>query len=186
MGTDDKGNSPELLELIRGCARQERSAQRKLYERFSSAMYAVCVRYVGNRENAKDVLQEGFLVVFDKIGTFKGEGSFEGWMRKIFINASLMYIRRNDALKFSEEIETVPVFEMGLDTYSAIEQMNAKQIMSLVGEMPAGFRSVFNLYVIEGYSHCEIAAMLGITEGSSRSQLSRGKNWLQERLKQYI
>lgn len=170
-------------ELIDGCRRNDRRAQKQLYDLYAPRMLAVCMRYTGSRENAKDVMQEGFLTVFDKIGTYKGQGSFEGWMRRVFANQSLMYIRKNDALKYADEIESVPESGLGLDSGDPLGTLNAKELMELISAMPAGFRSVFNLYVLEGYSHQEIAEALGITEGSSRSQLSRGRIWLQERIK---
>lgn len=169
-------------DLIAGCAKREASAQKELYERYSSLMYAVCVRYVG-RETAKDVLQNGFITVFDKIDTFKGEGSFEGWMRRIFVNTALMEIRKTDVLKNSEEIDSVPSYDAGLQTTGAIEQLSAKELLSLINEMPAGLRSVFNLFAVDGYSHAEVSKILGISEMSSRSQLSRARVWLQARVK---
>ena len=170
-------------ELIEGCRKNDRRAQKRLYDLYASKMLAVCIRYTGSQENARDVLQEGFLTVFDKIGTYRGQGSFEGWMRRIFANQSLMYIRRNDALKYADEIESVPESGLGLDNDDPMGVLGAKELMELISSMPVGFRSVFNLYVLEGYSHQEIAEALGITEGSSRSQLSRARVWLQERIK---
>ena len=164
-------------ELISSCTHGDKNAQRVLYDRYASVMYPVCVRYLG-REDAKDVLQEGFLTVFDKIGTYKGEGSFEGWMRKIFVNASLMHIRRTDVLRRTEDIDEVP--EAG----GVLEQISSREILDLVAGLPAGLRSVFNLFVMEGYSHAEVGALLGITEQSSRSQLSRARSLLQEKIKE--
>ena len=169
-------------ELISGCVRGEREAQRQLYERYASLMYPVCVRYLG-REDAKDVLQEGFLTVFDKIGTYKGEGSFEGWMRKLFVNASLMHLRKADVLRRTEDIDEAPEAGGTLD-YGVLEQISSQEILDLVAGLPAGMRSVFNLFVIEGYSHAEVGALLGITEQSSRSQLSRARSLLQEKIKE--
>ena len=113
-------------ELIEGCRKNDARAQRRLYELFAPTMLAVCIRYTGSRENAKDVLQEGFLTVFDKIGTYKGQGSFVGWMRRVFANQSLMYIRRNDALKYADEIESVPESGLGLDSDDPLGKLNAK------------------------------------------------------------
>ena len=144
-------------------------------------MYPVCVRYMG-REEAKDVLQEGFLTVFDKIGTYKGEGSFEGWMRKVFVNTCLMQIRKSDALRYTEDISESPELGGMLD-HGVLEQIGSREILDLVAQLPAGLRSVFNLFVLEGYSHAEVSAMLGITEQSSRSQLSRARSLLQEKIK---
>lgn len=168
-------------ELISRCAKGDRVAQRMLYERYSSVMYPVCVRYLG-REDAKDVLQEGFLTVFEKIGTYKGEGSFEGWMRKIFVNASLMQIRKSDALRHAEDIDEAPESGGSLD-YGVLEQISSREIMDQVATLPPGLRSVFNLFVLDGYSHSEVGAMLGITEQSSRSQVSRARSLLQEKIK---
>lgn len=169
------------VELISRCAKGDRVAQRMLYERYSSVMYPVCVRYLG-REDAKDVLQEGFLTVFEKIGTYKGEGSFEGWMRKIFVNASLMQIRKGDALRHAEDIDETPESGGSLD-YGVLEQISSREIMDQVATLPPGLRSVFNLFVLDGYSHAEVGAMLGITEQSSRSQVSRARSLLQEKIK---
>jgi RNA polymerase sigma-70 factor (ECF subfamily) len=168
-------------ELIAGCVRGDRNAQRKLYEQYASRMYPVCVRYLG-REDAKDVLQEGFLTVFDKIGSYKGEGSFEGWMRKIFINASLMQLRKSDVLRRTEDIEQAPETG-GTVGNGVLEQIGTRELLDQIGSLPAGLRSVFNLFVVEGYSHAEVGKLLGITEQSSRSQLSRARTLLQEKIK---
>ena len=169
-------------ELIAGCVRGERKAQQVLYERYASVMYPVCVRYLG-REDAKDVLQDGFLTVFDKIDTFKGEGSFEGWMRKIFVNACLMQIRKADALRFSEDIAESPELG-GVLEHGVLEQIESRQILDLIAQLPPGLRSVFNLFVMEGYSHAEVAEALGMTEQSSRSQVSRARSLLQKKIKE--
>jgi RNA polymerase sigma-70 factor (ECF subfamily) len=134
-----------------------------------------------DREVAKDVLQDGFVTLFDKISTYKNEGSFEGWARKIFVNTALMQLRRNDALKFSDNIEDSQAMQMVQS--NTLEKIGADEIYRLVSSMPDGFRTVFNLYVIEGYSHDEIADMLSITVGGSRSQLSRARAWLQSKIK---
>ena len=135
-----------------------------------------------DKEVAKDVLQDGFVTLFEKLSTYKNEGAFEGWARKIFVNTALMQLRRNDALKFSDNIEDSQAMQM---THSnTLEKIGADEIFRLVSSMPDGFRTVFNLYVIEGYSHDEIAKMLSITEGGSRSQLSRARAWLQSKIKE--
>lgn len=170
--------------LIAECLNNNRLAQKELYERLSSRMFSVCIRYVGNRETAKDILHDGFIVLFSKLNTFKGDGSFEGWARRIFINTALMYMRKADVLKFSEEIESSSAVDFKIGPV-AIEKLEAEMLMKLVAAMPSGFRTVFNMYAIEGYSHQEIAKELNITEGGSRSQLSRARLWLQERLRDY-
>ena len=166
--------------MVKECLKNSRLAQKELYGKLAPRMYSLCMRYVGNRETAKDILHDGFVVLFSKLETYKGEGSFEGWARRIFINTALMHLRKSDVLKYSEEIG-----EAAADitvSPSVIEKMEAERLMKLVCRMPVGFRTIFNMYAIEGYTHSEIAKELNITEGGSRSQLSRARIWLQERL----
>ena len=178
----DRSDYRDEEELIAACSRRDRLAQQVLYERFSSVMYPVCLRYLG-KEDAEDVLQDGFLTVFDKIGTYKGEGSFAGWMRKIFVNACLMRIRKGDVLRHTEDISVLQDPGPVLLEHGAVEQMGSKEILGLIEELPTALRTPFNLFVIEGYSHAEIGRMLGITEQSSRSQVSRARALLQEKIK---
>lgn len=140
------------------------------------------MRYVGDRERARDVLHDGFITVFEKIDTFNASGSFEGWLRRIFVNTALMYLRKGDVLKFSGELSDVDR-ELSVDS-SVMGNITSGELMRLIATMPDGFRTVFNMYAIEGYSHLEIAKELNISEGSSRSQLSRARGWLQERLEE--
>ena len=170
-------------ELIERCLRNDALAQKQMYEWLSPRMFAVCLRYIGDKEDAKDVLHDGFITLFAKLGSYKGDGSFEGWARRIFVTAALMYLRKRDILKHSEQLDDFGT-EISYDA-GVIEKMEAKVLMQLVQQMPAGFRTVFNMYAIEGYSHIEIAKELGITEGGSRSQLSRAKQWLKDKLKDY-
>lgn len=174
--------NPEQM-LIRRCLQNDRLAQREMYEMLSARMFAVCVRYIGDREEAKDVLHDGFITLFSRLESFKGEGSFEGWARRIFVNTALMHLRKSDILKHSEDIESSAA-DMK-EGPSVMDRMEAAELLKLIARMPAGFRTVFNLYAIEGYSHQEIAQVLNISEGGSRSQLSRARIWLKERLKNY-
>ena len=162
-------NETSELRTIELCRKGDRSAQKVLFDILAPKMYPVCIRYVGDRETAQDILQDGFVTLFSKLGSYKGEGSFEGWARRIFINTALMYLRKKDALK--------------TDIADQMSNMGYQELMKLVTSLPAGFRTVFNLYVIEGYSHKEIAELLGITETTSRTQLSRARIWLQNRIK---
>ena len=168
-------------DLVRECLSGSRLAQKEVYERLSSRMFSLCIRYVGDREIAKDVLHDGFIVLFSKLNTYKGEGSFEGWARRIFVNTALMSMRKGDVLKYSEGLEGGEAIKVTVNP-TAIGQLEAETLMKLISQMPAGFRTVFNMYAIEGYSHQEIAKALDITEGGSRSQLSRARLWLQEKL----
>lgn len=140
------------------------------------------MRYVGDRTLAEDLLQDGFVTLFTRLESYKGEGSFEGWARRIFVTTALMSLRKKDALKMSDELETARGIKA--DTMTQMQSLNYKELMKLVMELPTGFRTVFNLYVIEGYSHKEIADMLGISETTSRTQLSRARIWLQNRIKE--
>lgn len=145
-------------------------------------MFPVCIRYIGDRDQAADVLQDGFITLFTKLETYKGDGSFEGWARRIFVTTALMALRKKDALKMSEDLDTVR--GMKADTVSQTQQIGYQELMKLVTSLPSGFRTVFNMYSIEGYSHKEIAEMLGISETTSRTQLSRARIWLQNKIKE--
>ena len=145
-------------------------------------MFPVCIRYAGDRSVAEDLLQDGFVTLFSKLDSYKGDGSFEGWARRIFINTALMYLRKKDALKMSDNIDNAR--NMTSEYSTQVQDMGYKELMSLITSLPPGFRTVFNLYVLEGYSHKEIAEMLDITEVTSRTQLSRARIWLQNRIKE--
>ena len=170
-------------DLVLGCTRQDRRAQRALYERFSSRMFVVCLRYSKDRVEAQDLLQEGFITVFSKISTFSGTGSLEGWMRRIFVNTALMKLRKGDVLRGAADVDDVAARSVssGEDILSGI---GGKDILRMMQQMPEGFRTVFNMSGIEGDSHQEISRELGISEGTSRSQLSRARVWLQEKLQE--
>jgi RNA polymerase sigma-70 factor (ECF subfamily) len=166
--------------LIRGCQQGNPAAQRDLYNKYSRKMLGVCQRYVNRQAEAEDIMIEGFMRVFDKIGQFKSEGSFEGWVRRIMVNEALGYIRKNKSLFLSVDVEDVhnepATFHVDGD------ELAAQDLLQLVQELPQGYRTVFNLFAIEGYSHEEIAGMLGISENTSKSQLSRARALLQKKL----
>jgi len=170
-------------DLIEGCLAGDRKMQQELYERFASKMYGVCLRYAGNAEEAEDILQEGFIKVFNKIGSFRREGSFEGWIRRIFVNTAIEQFRKKVYLQ--------PITEMHEDTIegkylSVLDKLSEKDIVQLVQQLSPGYRTVFNMYVVEGYTHKQIADLLGISEGTSKSQLSRAKMILQDLVRQHI
>ena len=168
--------------LIESCIKGDRAAQKVLYDRLAPRMFPLCIRYVGDRELAEDVLQDGFVTLFTHLDSYKGEGSFEGWARKIFVTTALMELRRKDALKMSEDLDTVR--GMKTDMTSQLQNIGYKDLMKVITQLPPGFRTVFNMYTIEGYSHKEIGEILGISETTSRTQLSRAKTWLQNKLKE--
>ena len=170
------------FQLIESCRKGDRASQKALYDRLAPRMFPICIRYAGDREVAQDILQDGFITLFTRLESYKGEGSFEGWARKIFVTTALMSLRKKDALKMSEELDVVR--GMKADIPSQGQNIGYKELMKLVMELPAGFRTVFNMYAIEGYSHKEIGEMLGISETTSRTQLSRARIWLQNKIKE--
>ncbi len=145
-------------------------------------MMAVCLRYMGNREDAEDILQEGFITLFTKLESYQGTGSFEGWARKIFVNTALMHLRRTSALDMGEDIEQA----RGLFTeeVTPVQKMGYRDLMRYIAALPSDARTVFNMHVVEGYSHKEIAKELGCTEATSRSKLQRARIRLQEMIKE--
>lgn len=167
-------------QLIEGCKKGDRLAQKELYELHSRKMMGVCLRYVSDRETARDLLQDGFVKVYTSMDSYSGMGSFEGWMRKIFVNCALEYLRKSDVLRDSTDLDSTA--ELMHPDSSAISDLSAGELMNLVKELPTGFRTVFNLFAIEGYSHKEISEMLNITESTSRSQFTRAKQLLQRRI----
>ncbi len=166
-------------ELIEGCLSADRRCQEELYLRFSPKMYAVCYRYAGNQNDAEDLLQEGFMRVYRYLGKYRGDGSFEGWIRRIFVNTAIEYYRKKSNL-YAVSDHHLPQLQAA--DISALESLKAEDVMAMVARLASGYRTVFNLYVVEGYSHKEIAEMLGITEGTSKSQLARARYLLQEQM----
>jgi RNA polymerase sigma factor (sigma-70 family) len=164
----------QLLEAI---LRQDAKAQRLLYERFARKMFGVCLRYTRNREEAEDYLQDGFLKVFQKLSSFKNEGSLEGWIRRVIVNTCLGNIRQQK-LQWNDLGEANEPMEAAV----AIDKLQTTDLLELIRQLPPGFRTVFNLYAIEGYSHKEIAELLNITEGTSKSQFARARASLADKL----
>ena len=170
------------LQLIESCKRGDRASQKVVYDRLASRMFPICIRYAGDRESAQDILQDGFITLFTKLDDFKGDGSFEGWARRIFVTTALMYLRKKDALKMSEDLELAR--NLKAENSSQLQNLGYKDLMAMITELPPGFRTVFNMYAIEGYSHKEIGEILGISETTSRTQLSRARVWLQNKIKE--
>ncbi len=167
------------LDLIEGCLLGNPVMQKKLYDQYAPKMYGICLRYAANSEDAKDILQDGFLKVFTNLSKFKAMGSFEGWMRRIFVNTAIEHYRRKNQLYAISENqeEHIPNQEV-----SALDALEADDLIRLISELPNGYRTVFNLFAIEGYSHKEIANMMNVSEGTSKSQYARAKAWLQEKI----
>ncbi|MGX5688174.1 RNA polymerase sigma factor [Arcticibacter tournemirensis] len=166
-------------DLLEGCRRGERRTQELLYKLLGSKMMGICMRYAKDRFEAEDMLQVGFVKVFQKVKEFRGEGSFEGWIRRIMVNSAIEVYRKNQRM-----INVVDIDEV-YDAPQSMFDMNkleAKDLLNLIQHLSSGYRVVFNLYAIEGYSHKEIAEQLGITEGASKSQLSRARAILKEKI----
>jgi RNA polymerase sigma-70 factor (ECF subfamily) len=170
-------------DLISGCIEGNRRMQEELYRRFSPRMYAVCLRYAGSSEEAEDILQEGFIKIFKKLGSFRAEGSFEGWIRRVFVNTAIEHFRRKRYLQPVTEKEENTIEGKYL---SVLDELAEKDILDLVRQLSPGYRTVFNMYVVEGYTHKEIGDILGISEGTSKSQLSRAKVILQDMVKKFM
>lgn len=162
-------------ELIRLCLDNNVLAQNELYRRFAGKMMGVCMRYAKNRDDAKDILQDAFVRVYLNLKSFKAEGSFEGWIKRIMINTAIKHYRKH--LKFSNNVDIEAAYDVGFDN-NIIGKIAAGELMAKVQTMPDGYRTIFNLYVVEGYQHNEIGEMLGISEGTSKSQLARARNFL--------
>ena len=168
------------ITLVNECVKGNAKAQRMLFDKFAGKMMTVCLRYAKNTDQAEDVLQDGFVKVFMKLSDFKKEGSLEGWIRRIMVNTALDQIRKEVKFKGDLDIEDVGY---KLENNAFIEEeMMAEDLMKLVRAMPDGYRIVFNMFAIEGYSHAEIASTLGVTENTSKSQYSRARAYLRERL----
>ncbi len=165
-------------QIVKGCIDKNAIAQRNLYDKFARKMMGVCLRYCDSTEEAEDVVQNGFISVFENIESFKGTGSLEGWVRKIMVNTALTNIRKNKKLKQNIELDSVE-FMLPSNTYIN-DSFAAKDLLKIIQTLPVGFKTVFNLYAIEGYSHKEIGEMLNISEGTSKSQYSRAKAHLQK------
>lgn len=166
-------------DLVKGCKRGDHHAQQRLFDLYSGRMYGVCSRYVKNTMQAEDILVIGFTKVFEKISQFKGEGSFEGWVRRIMVNEALSYLRKTRAMVVETDLEKARR-EPDYDRLS--DHLEAEDLLKMIEKLPPGYRIVFNMYAIDGYSHKEIAEELGISENTSKSQLSRARLYLQKQL----
>ena len=166
--------------LISGCIEGNPRAQKLLFDTFSPKFFALSLRYMKGTDEAEDVLQEGFVKIFSKLSGYKGKGSFEGWMRRIIVNTCLDQIRKNQKLKFDTPIENEE-YKLSMNAF-ILEKMSANELIEEIKKMPPGYRVVFNMFAIEGYSHKEIAEKLGVKESTSKSQYLRARAYLKERI----
>ena len=164
--------------ILQGCLQNDAVAQKELYSRFSPKMLAVCYRFGHNREDAEDMLQEGFIKVFSQIHTFRNQGAFEGWVRRIIVHTCINNLKKNK--KFNESVDIIHATTLHVREESVPSIVQAKQVVECIRLLPIGYRTVLNLYAIEGYSHKEISLMLDIEESTSRSQYTRAKQMLED------
>lgn len=169
-------------EMLRGCKANKEHAQKFLFDRYARIMTAICLRYADTYEEAQDIVQDGFIKVFNKIGSFSGKGSLEGWIRRIMVNTSLDYLRKIKNERFNVSVEDIE-FKLSEDQM-AITSLQAEDLLNLVKALPVGYRTVFNMYAIEGYTHKEIGIELGVSENTSKSQYSRARTLLQKKLEE--
>jgi RNA polymerase sigma factor (sigma-70 family) len=164
--------------ILQGCLGNDSAAQKELYNRYSPKMLAVCYRFGHNREDAEDMLQEGFIKVFSQIHTFRNQGAFEGWIRRIIVHTCINNLKKNK--KFSESVDLIHATSLQVREESVPSIVEAKQVVECIRLLPLGYRTVLNLYAIEGYSHKEISSVLEIEESTSRSQYTRAKQMLED------
>ena len=168
-------------QIIEGCAKHDRKAQQLLYERYSRLLLGICLRYAGDRAEAEDILQESFLKIFFNIKDYSGTGSFVGWLRKVAVNTAITHYHKNLKFRYHIEIEEYVSVETGISSFEE-DFFTSDELFKVLNELPAGYRMVFNLYAIEGYKHKEIAELLGIDTNTSKSQYSRAKAAIREKL----
>jgi RNA polymerase sigma-70 factor (ECF subfamily) len=171
---------PDDYDLIRGCLQNSAAMQKKLYDKYAAKLYGIAIRYAHSQEDAKDILQDGFVKVYRNLSKFKGTGSFEGWMRRIIVNTAIEHYRKKNNTYEIQESHEENITDGDLN---ALDKLAAAEILNMVKALPNGYRTVFNLFAIEGFSHKEIAEMLNISEGTSKSQYARAKALLQEKIR---
>ncbi len=180
MVTDIQLKNISDPQLIKGCIEGRASYQRLLYTVFSPKMFGICLRYANDYHSAEDILQEGFVKVFNKLDRYRGEGSFEGWIRRIFINTAIEYYRKATR---QCQFEELAFYEDHTLEGDALQNLMKEDLLKVIQQLPIGYRTVFNLYAIEGYNHKEIGKMLGVSEGTSKSQLARARVYLKKLIK---
>ena len=174
-------------DLVKGCLAKKRSSQKELYDTYIKKMYALCRRYISDKEEIKDILQEGFIKVFENIESYRGDGSLEGWIRKIIINTALNYIRKKksdifERIEDSEEDQNYTLADESENEDLFQTDFKKEELLAAIERLPENYKIIFNLFCLENYSHREISVMLSISEESSRTRLNRARKILQEEL----
>lgn len=176
------------LKIIEGCIKGKRRAQNKLYNMYAPLLFGICLRYARNKDEAEDILQEGFIKIFSSIRGFRGEGSFEGWLKRIIVNTAITHNKQSLKHQFHADIDEIEEIKIVADEAEEIPMMKVPQatLMSLIQKLPEGYKMVFNLYVFEQYTHKEIADFLGVSVNTSKSQLMKARRVLAGRINQII
>jgi len=167
-------------DLVARCLRREMASQQLFYNRFAPRMFGICLRFAGNSADAEDILQEGFLRVFAKLHHYRGEGSLDGWIRRTIVTTAINYYKKQ--CKFHHEVDLHEATYHATISEDALSMLTTEELLGVIRELPTEYRTVFNLFVMEGYSHCEIGGMLGIPENTSKSQLHRAKALIRQKL----
>lgn len=174
-------------QLVKNCLQGKADAQRLLYERFAASMLAICYRYTKSLADAEDVLQEGFVKVYRNLSQYKGEGELGGWIRRIMVTTSINFLKKNS--RYNRELLFGEEHLHAVTAYEPEVNLEAKELADLIRQLPSGYQTIFNLYAVEGYSHAEIGSLLGIQEGTSRSQYARARTllikWIEQRNNEY-
>lgn len=170
----------ELFKLIELCKSEDRNAQKKLYNLYSRKLFALCYRY--SKNEAEDILQISFIKIFKNINKYEGTGSFEGWIKRITVNTAITEFHKKNVLKHSGDILDYEETSIDENNINALSQLTAEELLNMINDLPDIYRVTFNLYAIEGYKHHEIAEMLNISEGTSKSHISRARKMLQDKL----
>jgi RNA polymerase sigma-70 factor (ECF subfamily) len=171
-----------LGKVIEGCKKDKRKAQMELYEHYASMLLAVCLRYVADKSEAEDILQESFLKILKNIREYTGKGHFENWMKRIVVNTAITHFHREKKHYYHDEIDGVSDIELQY-SLSPDKEFDAKELQQLIATMPEGYRIIFNMYAVEGFKHREIAEKLNIEESTSKTQYLRAKNWIIREMK---
>ena len=169
------------LDIIKGCARHDRKAQQMLFDKYSRFLLGICMRYATDRAEAEDIMQDCFLKVYFSIEDYSGTGSFAGWLRKIAVNTAITHYHKNLKFRYHVDIDEYVSEETGVSSFEE-DLFTSEELFKVLNELPAGYRMVFNLYAVEGYKHKEIAEMLGIDTNTSKSQYSRARSVIREKL----
>lgn len=172
----------DIYEIIAGCTQKKRSSQEALYRQFFGYALAICLRYANDRPEAIEILNDGFLKIFDHIGSYDVSRPFKSWLSKIMANTAIDHLRSKKKIHFAEDISQA--YDLGMPDDKALDKLSYNEILLLVQTLPPAYKTVFNLYVMEGFHHQEIAEMLGISEGTSKSNLFKAKRILKERIEE--